>query len=141
MHRLKPKVNKKKLAKKNKATCGVYRTQRQLERSSFLSAVEQDVIKRTWSDTPSVCASHFNSSRYSTFSFRRLSYPPLNQTCLTEKSENVWILKFYLTGYNFLLKCCLINSSATVHRVQPWSSETVVLCSRHQLLILFFIYK
>ena len=57
-------------------TFGVYSTQRQLERSQFLSDEEQDVTNLTCSDTPSVTANLFSSSRYSTFSLRRLSYPP-----------------------------------------------------------------
>ena len=57
-------------------TFGVYNTQRQLERSSFLSDEEQDVTNLTCSARPSVTANLFSSSRYSTFSLRRLSYPP-----------------------------------------------------------------
>lgn len=65
----------------NQKTCqiftfGVYNTQRQLERSSFLSEVEQDVTNLTCSETPSLAANLLSSSRYSTFSLRRLSYPP-----------------------------------------------------------------
>jgi len=56
-------------------TCGVYKTQRHSESSAFLSAVEQEVTKLTQSETPS-SAIPFSSSRYSTFSLRRLSKPP-----------------------------------------------------------------
>lgn len=42
----------------------------------FLSVVEQDVTNLTRPDTPSLSANTFSSSRYSTFSFRRLSKPP-----------------------------------------------------------------
>ncbi|BAS90735.1 Os04g0589650 [Oryza sativa Japonica Group] len=61
---------------RNIFTFGVYNTQRQLERSSFLSEVEQDVTNLTCSETPSLAANLLSSSRYSTFSLRRLSYPP-----------------------------------------------------------------
>jgi len=58
------------------STFGVYRTQRHSESRAFLSAVEQEVTKLTLSETPSSLANPFSSSRYSTFSLRRLSKPP-----------------------------------------------------------------
>jgi len=69
-------------------------THRHCERSLFLSAVEQDVTKLIRDETPSLAARCLSSSRYSTFSRSRLSYPPERQITSKHLMSKAVVLPF-----------------------------------------------